>query len=472
MMPSSLCALVLLVWLAACGSSAPSRGPATNNDGSTTSRDGGGRAADGGATSAPELDATTPDAAEGADEDAARSDAAPAADVADARVADARTGERDAAAAQPEPDASAVARDGAAEALDGSVARGASFVYVGGWDWSGAPYPFRTYALDRDDGSLTQLGDPANLGRNPSYIAASAAGRFLYVANEHAAGAGVTVAAVDPTTGALRVLEREPLADEGTVVYTSLAPSGAHVLAANINEGIAYVFGVASDGTLSGLVDRAAFDDGAETHAFRVHPSGKWAYAPNKGRDEIALFAFDAQTGELDPIGSGALRDQADGPRHIDFTPDGRYAYVTFEANSMLGAYRVEADGSLAQLEKVSTLPDGFAGAANNAAHVRVHPSGRFVYTSNRGHDSIAVFAVADDGTVRLVEHASSRGETPRHFDIDEAGELLVVANQGAGAADGSICVFAIAEDGKLALLSERGGLPSPTAVAIVTPTR
>ena len=165
-----------------------------------------------------------------------------------------------------------------------------------------------------------------------------------------------------------------------------------------------------------------------------------------------------------------AFKDTAEGagPRHIAFHPSGAFAYVINENDSTLSAYRVTAQGLLEDIESASTLPPGYTDP-NTGAHVLVHPNGKHVYASNRGHDSIAVFAIdAADGSLTFVEHEPSRGNTPRNFDIDSTGELMVVANQDTG----SLAVFRIASDGTLAPLGELvTGLPQPNAVAIVNVT-
>jgi 6-phosphogluconolactonase len=207
----------------------------------------------------------------------------------------------------------------------------------------------------------------------------------------------------------------------------------------------------------------------AETHSVRVHPNGKWAYVPNKALDYVAQFLFDGVTGKLTPNTPATLSTGADSePRHIALTPSGEFALIAFEGSSRIGSYRVTASGTLEEVETKSLLPDGFTGS-NTGAHVLVHPNGKFVYASNRGHDSIAVFGLGDDGKLTLLEHEPSLGKEPRGFDIDSTGSLLVVANQGTGN-DGALLAFAIGVDGKLTQIGEPvTGLKSPNSVSIIT---
>jgi 6-phosphogluconolactonase len=376
----------------------------------------------------------------------------------------------DAALSLPEAavDASAPAADAGDAAVASRPLR--SFVYVGGWDWSGNSYPFRTYAMDRQTGALTAVGGAVDLGANPSYVVPGPDRRVLYVANEFAGKAGVSVAALDRATGAPSLLQRRALDGDGTVVFTSVDPGGRFVLGANINAGKLAVYRIEAEGRLSAAVDTESFAASAETHSVVVHPAGTSAFAPNKGLDEIAQFRFDSSTGQLTANSAGPFESEHDGPRHIAFAPNGRFAYVTYEGSNVLGAYQVGSDGTLQELEALSTLPSTYQGA-NRAAHVLVHPNGRYVYVSNRGHDSLAVFAIADDGRLSLRQHVASGGKTPRHFDLDALGELLVVANQGdEDASNGTLAVFSLGSDGRLSALAVPvTGLKSPTTACIVS---
>lgn len=347
-----------------------------------------------------------------------------------------------------------------------------TLVYVGGWDWSGRPYPYREYRLDRQTGALSALRAPIDLGPNPSYGTPSPDGRFLYVSNELESRATITVAAVDRSTGRLSELERESWGARGAPVFASFDPSGKWLLAANYYGGEVLVHRVESDGRLSAPVDIEALGKTAQTHSVRVHPSGKFAYAPNKGRNDIASYTFDVATGKLAPLAHAPfIATGADSwPRHFAFTPDGSYAYVSCERASTVIAYRVAADGTLLELARERSLPAGYSGP-NDGAHLLVHPQGKAVYMSNRGHDSIVVFAIESDGRLRLLEHEPSRGKIPRNFDIDSTGTLLVVANQGDdNVANGTVAVFQIESDGKLAPLGTPvSGLARSNAVALIT---
>ena len=379
------------------------------------------------------------------------------------------------------PDAATPPRDGGTSTVDPSEVD--TFVYVGGW---GESYPFRAYRLDRSSYALTQVGsEVTSFGNNPSFIAPSADGKRLYIANENWWGpTGVTTAALDATTGAPSKLDQDTVQDGGAFVFTSLSPDGKLLLAADYNAGRVVVFRLDADGkVVTPPVDSKSFQkpsdgsaESAQTHSVRVHPSGKWVYAPNKARNEIATFALNADLGKLTPSETVAL---AGGPRHIAFDASGKYAFVITELSNELVSYGVGSDGKLTKVDSKSTLPSGFSGQGNTGAHVLVHPSGKYVYASNRGApgssadfaDSIAVFALASDGKLSLLQHVESGGAVPRNFDIDSTGTLMVVANQGSEqTADGTLVVFAIGSDGKLTPKgSPVTGLKQPNAIGLVT---
>ncbi len=366
----------------------------------------------------------------------------------------------------------AAGRD-AAEPQDASTADAGldpirtTFVYQGGDDGTNGPYPFRTFTLNRETGALVEVGEPVDLGPKPTFIAPSADGKFLYVANE-VFNASVTTAEIESDGRPKKLGTRKAVSEDASqnaMVFTSLSPNGRFVLAANYYGPSVAVFPVGTDGNLGALVDSEAFAAPAQSHSVRTDRSGKWAFVPNKDSDTIAQLTFNQETGAIAP-NTPAAKSTASGagPRHIALHPSKDLAYVVNENNSTLTAYRISSAGLLEDIETVSTLPADFAGT-NTGAHVLVHPNGRFVYASNRGNDSIAAFSIESDGSLTLLEHESTRGASPRNFDIDSAGELMVVANQSSG----TLAVFRLVSDGTLSPLGDLfEGLSGPNAVSIV----
>ncbi len=349
--------------------------------------------------------------------------------------------------------------DAAAHPAGAAILR--SFVFVGGYTNA-----VRRYRLDRQSGALSELGAPVDLGDNPTYITPSADGRFLYVANEQdGAGGGVTVGQVNLDTGEVAQIDHEP-GDNVGMVYTSVDPGGRHVLAASYDGARVQVFPIEAGGGLGAAVDTLSFAGGAQTHAVRVDASSKYAFIPNKGLDAVAQCTYDADGGdlELNPAGPALIDADGTGPRHLAFHPNGKWLYVINELSSTLSAYSLRGDGTLAPITSVSTLAAGFSGN-NTGAHVLVHPSGRTLYASNRGEDTIAVYAIGGNGAPQRVASTPARGKTPRDFALDDTGQWLIVANQDSG----SLAVFRVAPDGSLEAVGDPiTGLSNPAAVAIV----
>src|SRR5690606_24838506 len=159
------------------------------------------------------------------------------------------------------------------------------------------------------------------------------------------------------------------------------------------------------------------------------------------GLDKLLVYRFDVATGKLTPNDPPAASvAPGAGPRHFAFHPNGKLAYVINELNSTVTAFEYDGKaGRLKEIQTLSTLPEGFSGN-NSPAEGVVHPSGRYVYGSNRGHDSIAIYHVGDDGRLELLAHESTGGKTPRNFAIDPSGQFLIAANQGTN----NVLVFKI----------------------------
>ena len=202
-------------------------------------------------------------------------------------------------------------------------------------------------------------------------------------------------------------------------------------------------------------------------HAHGVYFRGKHLLVPDLGLDKVLTYTLDPATakptGGDEPAASSSAPGA--GPRHLDFSPDGKHAYVVNELNNTVTAGSYDAkNGTFETLDSVPTLPADWSGKSTTA-EIQVHPSGKFVYASNRGHDSIAVFSIdAATGSLTLVEHEPTRGRTPRDFDVDPAGRFLVVANQGTD----DLSVFAIDATGLTPVGSVVTGANNPAAVQIV----
>lgn len=297
------------------------------------------------------------------------------------------------------------------------------FVYVGSSNGN-----ISVYALDSASGNLTPRGQTA-AGSNPSFLAVDPSHRHLYAVNEGGNAGQVAAFEIDPASGALRFLNRVSSEGRGPA-HLSVDATGRWVLVANYGDGAVAVLPIQADGRLGPAADSEA--PGMNAHLIITDPANRFAFVPCLGSNLIAQFAFDATSGALTPNSVPSVASMAGaGPRHLAFHPSARWAYAINERNSTMTTYAYDAaTGRLTASQTLSTLPAGYSGS-NTCAEVAVHPSGRFVLGSNRGHDSIVVFAVDDtSGALSLIGHTPTGGQTPRHFGLTPDGSLLLVANQ------------------------------------------
>lgn len=304
-----------------------------------------------------------------------------------------------------------------------------------------------------DSGGLTAAVATSAFAASPSFLAITRSA--LYAVSESASRIGAY--ARDPATGALALINDAAAGGNGPA-YLGVDRSGAYVLVANYGDGSVATLAIRGDG---GVAAPRKLAVGIKAHMIVTDPSNRYAFVPCLGSDYVAQFTFDAATGTLAPNQVPYLMTAAGaGPRHLAFAPDGHHAYLINELASTLSALAFDpATGRLAELQTVSTRAAGATGD-NTGAEVAVHPSGAFVYASNRGDDTIAVFAVAGDGTLTRTGQAPVLGRTPRQFAIDLTGSRLYVANQDSS----SIVPFA---------LDPRTGIPAPIAapVTVASPT-
>ena len=273
---------------------------------------------------------------------------------------------------------------------------------------------------------------------NPSFLTSDPKGRFVFAVNENNPAGAVSAFAVAAQTAALTFLNKVA-SGGGSPCHLTLDRTGRFLLIANYG-GSAAVLPVAADGRLSPVVARIAPEgrgpkpnqDGSHVHGVYLDPANRLLLVPDLGIDKVLLFGFDEKSGRLTAGNppAAALAPGA-GPRHLVLSPDNRFVYVVNENDSTVTTFAFDAaHGRLDLRGAVSTLPDGFPGP-NTTAEIAVHPSGRFVYASNRGHDSIAVFAVdVSTGALRRLDVVPVGGREPRHFAIAPSGRWLLAAHQ------------------------------------------
>jgi len=319
------------------------------------------------------------------------------------------------------------------------------FVYVGTYTEEGSKSKgIYAYRFDPTTAKITAIGLVAETV-NPSFLAMHPNGHFLYAVNEvgkykdQSSGA-ISAFAIDRVTGQLTLLNQMP-SRGADPCYVSLDKSGKYVLIANYTGGSVAVFPLLEDGRLG---EASAFvqyqghgknperQEGPHPHSIDVSADNHFALVDDLGLDRLIAYRFDAAKGSLTPNPSVSIKvEPGAGPRHVAFHPSGKFGYVINEMQSTFTAFAYDAaGGALHSLQTISTLPEGFTGH-NDAAEVQVSPSGKFLYASNRGHDSIAVFAIDPTrGTLTLVEDVPTGGKIPRSFAIDPTGSFLLAANQ------------------------------------------
>lgn len=367
-----------------------------------------------------------------------------------------------------------------AGAADHNAKRNPFFVYIGTYT---GPKSKGIYVskLDLGSGKLSTPELAAEV-TSPSFLAIHPNRQFLYAVNEVAAFDGqkagaVSAFAIDSKTGKLTLLNQQSSGGGGPC-HLVVDDSGKAVLVANYGGGSTCALPIEKDGRLgkatafiqhTGSSVNPRRQEAPHAHGAYLDPANRFAFVPDLGLDKVLIFKFDAQQGSLTPNDPPAASVQPGaGPRHFAFHPSGRYAYVINEMSCTVTGFTYDAErGRLAEMQTVSTLPAGEAVQPGySTAEIEVHPSGKFVYGSNRGHDTIAVYGVeANSGTLTLVEHQSTRGKTPRSFGIDPSGSYLLAANQNSD----TVVVFKIdANTGRLTPTGNQIEVGLPVCVKFV----
>ena len=316
---------------------------------------------------------------------------------------------------------------------------GEYFVYAGTYTKTKSKGIY-VYRFQPATGKLAALGLAAE-SVNPSFLAVDPSQRFLYAANEAGEGGNAASAfRINPQTGQLEFLNK--VTSRGDMpCHLVVDKTGKMLIVANYGSGSVAAFPIQPDGRLG---EASAFSQhagssvnpqrqqGPHAHAVVLTPDNKFVLCPDLGLDRVFVYRIDPAKGSLalsnPPF---ATVKPGSGPRHLAFHPNGKFVYVINELASTMTTYAFQAAaGTLNEIQTLSTLPADFTGRSSTA-EVEVARSGRFVYGSNRGHDSIAVFAVdAKSGRLTLVENTPTQGKTPRNFALDPSGAYLFAANQ------------------------------------------
>jgi 6-phosphogluconolactonase len=316
----------------------------------------------------------------------------------------------------------------------GASGAGAPFVYVGGTGTD-----ISIYKLDPATGKLTFVKSVA-AGTTPSFLAFDPSLTHLFAVNE--GSSKVASFKVDPKTGDLTFVSRVDSGGDGPA-FVSVDHSGKYVLVANYNSGTTRILPIAADGSLGASTDDKS--PGRNSHMILTDPANKFAFVMNLGSNTVSQYVFDVSTGKLTANSVPQVMTAAGaGPRHLAFHPNGKYAYLIAETNDTMSAFSYDATlGRLTSIQTpLSTLPAGTSGANNTCAEVVVAPSGKFVYGSNRGDDSIVTFSIDDTtGKLTFVGTTPCGGTVPRSITLSADGKLLLVANESGDVVSFSVDV-------------------------------
>jgi len=336
--------------------------------------------------------------------------------------------------------------------------------------------------MDPRTGALTKPELVAEAA-SPSFLALHPNHRFLYSVNEvdsldgKRGGGAVSAFAIDPASGKLTPLNRQPSGGTSPT-HISIDHKGRNVLVANYGSGSVVVLPVGEDGELAPVssIDQhqgrgadPQRQEGPHAHCANLDPANRFAFSCDLGLDKVFVSRFDPAKHTIAPNDPPAAAvAPASGPRHLAFHPSGKFVYVVNEMACTVTAFGYDPDrGTLEQLQSVSTLPEGFSGE-KSGAEIAVHPSGKFLYSSNRGDaNNIALFRI-DQQTGKLTPagHTSTQGKAPRSFGIDPSGTWLLAANQDTS----NVVVFRIdADTGELKPVGVNVAVPTPVCITFLS---
>ncbi len=334
--------------------------------------------------------------------------------------------------------------------------------------------------LDLETGELTHEGLAAEAD-SPGFLALHPTESLLYAVGRMQDEEGQRIGAlsafrIEEGTGELSLINQASSIDAGPC-HIAVDRAGRHVAAANYGGGSFLVRAIEEDGALGDVTAHVQHEGSSvhprqqnpHAHAVDFSPDGRFLYVSDLGIDKVMIYRYDSETGAIEPnepphaeVAPGA------GPRHFDFDPRADFAYVINELDNTVTAFAYDAEtGALETVQTAPTLLEDFE-EENTTAEIRLHPSGRFLYGSNRGHDSIAVFAVDEEsGELTPLDHTSTQGERPRNFNVDPSGQYLLAANQDTH----NVVVFRIDQQtGLLEPTGEEVEVPSPICVVFRAP--
>jgi len=317
--------------------------------------------------------------------------------------------------------------------------------------------------------------------QDASYLELDLKRRLIFAVNETGKFEGkptgaVSAFAIDNATGKLKLLNQRSSMGAGPC-HLILDKEGKNILVANYNNGSVAVLPVAADGKLGEATDvkqhtgksvHPERQKGPHAHCVTLDPANQFAFVCDLGLDKVMIYKFDAQQGKLTPHEPAfAQLKPGSGPRHMVFRPDGKFAYVANELDSTVTVFAYDPAGTLKELQTTTTLP-GYYDGPNTAAEIGMHPSGKWVYVSNRGNETVVLFEIdKENGTLTYVEEQNTGGKKPRHFGIQPSAAHLVICNQDS---DTALASRIDSGNGRLKPSGVFADVPAPVCALFVPP--
>ena len=351
-------------------------------------------------------------------------------------------------------------------------------LYIGGYTQS-PEQGVVVYYFNNEDGTLTYRST-AEGGANPSFLAVHPSKKYLYAVNEVSSFEGersgaISAYSIDPQSGDLTFLNQQPSWGMSPC-HVSVDQTGKMVYLANYSSGSVAAYPIMADGTLAPATAKVQHEgsgpnprrqEGPHAHSFNLNPDNKLAYVADLGMDKLMIYKLDLVNGTLEPnVVPFVTVAPGSGPRHFTFHPNKKFAYLINEMGNTITAFAVDnVTGDLQTLQTVPSLPAGWEGR-NSTADIHIEPTGKFLYGSNRGHDSIVTYAIdPESGLLTYIAHTPTGGKTPRNFAIDPTGRYLLAANQDSN----NVVVFTLdADTGALTPTGIEISVPKPVCLKFI----
>lgn len=338
--------------------------------------------------------------------------------------------------------------------------------YVGTYT-TGAGKGIYSFQLDLNSGLINNVKLEAELD-NPTYLNIDKENKYLYSTIKKDKAGGVAAFSINPATKALELLNYE-VSEGSSPCYVSIDSKSIYAFSANYHKGVCEVYPIKEDGSIKPVLSMAVHkgsgpnkdrQENAHIHYAALTPDDKYLCVIDLGIDKMITYTLDK--GILSKYSDLTLKPGC-GPRHMDFHPNGKYSYIVTELSSEILALEYDSsNGSFKEIQHISTLPPNYIGE-NLGSAIHISLDGKYLYTSNRGHDSIATFSIASSsGKLTLVSHTSTKGIHPRDFNMDPSGKFLVVANKDTN----NIVPFLIDKaTGRLTEINSDVSIPNPVCI-------